>query len=103
MFFEKKTHKRVVTKLPKASSFLPAGIPITEMGINNVKIEELETMHLVDLRKMKQEEAARKMHVSRKTFWKDLKSARRKVTDALLNGKMIKIEGGNYKLTEKER
>jgi len=36
------------------------------------------------------------MGVSRKTLWNDLHRARKKVTNALVNGYTIRIEGGDY-------
>lgn len=60
--------------------------------------EELEAIRLVDLEGMDQQEAAFHMGVSRKTLWNDLKSARRKVAQALINGYAIRIEGGSYAL-----
>jgi len=47
---------------------------------------------------MEQEDAANKMGVSRRTLWKDLKSARKKIVDALVNGKIVEMHGGNYEL-----
>jgi predicted DNA-binding protein (UPF0251 family) len=46
--------------------------------------EEVEAMRLADLLDLEQEEIALRMGVSRKTVWKDLHSARRKVTDAIV-------------------
>ncbi len=68
----------------------------------NVKIEEMEAMRLVDFDGLEQEEAARAMGTSRKTLWRDLKSGRKKVVDALINGKAIEIKGGSYSIVEKE-
>ena len=48
--------------------------------------------------KLKQIQAAKKMKVSRTTFWRVLSSAGKKVTDALINGKAIRIKGGQYAL-----
>lgn len=59
-------------------------------------LEELEAIRLVDLEGMDQQEAALNMGVSRKTLWNDLKSARKKVAMALINGYAIRIEGGSY-------
>ena len=42
------------------------------------------------------------MGTSRKTLWRDLKSGRRKIVDALINGKAIEISGGSYSIVEKE-
>jgi predicted DNA-binding protein (UPF0251 family) len=40
------------------------------------------------------------MHISRGTFQRIIKNARQKVADALVNGKMIHIEGGHYELRD---
>ena len=55
--------------------------------------EELELLKLVDLNGLAQEEASAVMGVSRRTVWKDLHEARRKVADALIHGKRIEIGG----------
>jgi predicted DNA-binding protein (UPF0251 family) len=55
--------------------------------------EELELLKLVDVNGLGQEEASAVMGVSRRTIWKDLHEARRKVTDALIYGKRIQIAG----------
>jgi hypothetical protein len=55
--------------------------------------EELEVLKLVDLMGYEQEEAAVILGVSRRTAWRDLHEARRKVVDALVNGKGIQISG----------
>ena len=55
--------------------------------------EEFEVIKLIDLEGMEQEEAASFLGVSRRTVWKDLHEARRKVADALVNGKMIEVSG----------
>jgi hypothetical protein len=53
--------------------------------------EELELLKLIDLNGLGQEEASAVMGVSRRTVWKDLHEARRKVADALIHGKRIEI------------
>jgi predicted DNA-binding protein (UPF0251 family) len=55
--------------------------------------EELEVLKLVDLLGHEQEDAAGLMGVSRRTVWRDLHEARRKVADALVHGKAIEIAG----------
>lgn len=54
---------------------------------------EMEAMRLVDLLGMDQETAANTVGVSRKTLWRDLHDARRKVTEALVQGKSIRVSG----------
>jgi len=60
-----------------------------------LKLYELEALRLVDLEDLTQQEAAAMMGVSRKTLWNDLHKARKKVTNALVNGYQICIENGN--------
>lgn len=55
--------------------------------------EELELLKLIDLRGLEQEEAANILGVSRRTAWRDLHEARRKIADALVNGKGIQVAG----------
>lgn len=59
----------------------------------DLSLEELEALHLSDYEGLEQEEAALRMSVSRRTFVRDLSSGRRKIVDALLNGKAIRICG----------
>lgn len=53
--------------------------------------EELEAIHLMDSFCMYQEDAAKKMNVSRATFARIIKSARKKITLALITGSNIKV------------
>jgi hypothetical protein len=55
--------------------------------------DEVELLRLVDLEGMEQEEAAEALGVSRRTVWRDLHTARKKVADALTTGKSIQIGG----------
>jgi predicted DNA-binding protein (UPF0251 family) len=55
--------------------------------------EEIELVRLIDIEGLEQEEAAQKLGVSRKTAWRDLQEVRRKIADALVNGKGIEIAG----------
>ena len=84
--------------MPPADSFMPHGPPHPHSNVVTLTLEELETLRLVDLEDMSQEEAAAMMGVSRKTLWNDLQSARKKVAEALVNGWPIRIEGGSYAL-----
>ena len=88
--------KRRVSCLPKATYYKPREIPLCDLEIINLSIEELEAIRLCDLLQVEQNEAADTMGISRKTFWNDLQKARNKIADALVNGKAIEISGGNY-------
>lgn len=59
-------------------------------------IEELEILRLIELENLTQEEAAAMMGVSRKTLWKDLHKARKKIAEALVNGCAIHVENVDY-------
>jgi predicted DNA-binding protein (UPF0251 family) len=50
---------------------------------------------------LNEEAAARKMNISQPTFNRLVTSARKKIADAIVHGKAIKIFGGSYKLSSK--
>ncbi len=75
-----------------ADYFKPAGVSMTELEMVSLTLEETEALRLSDLEDLEQEEAAGDMGVSRRTFWRELQSARKKVADALINGKAIQIQ-----------
>ncbi len=89
---------RIISEEPKARIFKPVGINCENSEILNLSLEELEAIRLVDYLGYSHEESANAMGVSRRVFWNILKSARKKIGDFLINGKVIKIEGGHYKL-----
>ena len=64
-----------------------------------LSIEEIESIRLSDYMEMEQDSAAESMNVSRGTFQRIINSARKKTSDALIHGKTIRIDGGNYKLS----
>lgn len=87
---------RRVNFLPDVTYFKPAGIPLRALVEVNLSVEELEAIRLRDGEDLDQEDGARRMNVSRPTFQRVLRSARKKLADALLTGKAIRIEGGNF-------
>ena len=90
---------RRVEFLPDVTYFKPAGIPLRDLEEVRMSIEEAEALRLKDLEGLEQEQGAEKMNVSRPTFQRVLASARQKIADALLNGKAIRIDGGNFEMT----
>ena len=84
--------------MPEATYFKPAGIPLDILEEISLTIEEAEAIRLKDLEGLEQEECAGKMDISRTTFQRLLGSARHKIAEALLNGKAIRIGGGNFKM-----
>jgi len=87
---------RHVEKMPAVKHFKPGGIPGVTLQKVVLKVEELEAIRLKDLLGWEQEECAVKMQVSRPTFQRILIEGRAKIADALVNGKEILIEGGDY-------
>ena len=83
---------------PEVNYFKPAGIRLIELEESTLTMEELESIRLKDVLNLEQSEAAKKMDISQPTFHRLLNEARKKIADALVNGKAIKIEGGNFKL-----
>ncbi len=90
---------RCVAFLPGITYFNPAGIPLRELEENLITVDEIDAIRLKDIEDLDQEQSAVKMGISRATFQRILESARRKIADALLNGKAIKIQGGNFEVT----
>ncbi|MBN2095093.1 MAG: DUF134 domain-containing protein [Candidatus Aenigmarchaeota archaeon] len=88
---------RCVGFQPNVTYFKPAGIKLTDLEIVVLNMEELETLRLKDFEGLDQEKAAKKMNISQPTFHRLLLSARKKISEALVNGRAIKIEGGSYK------
>jgi predicted DNA-binding protein (UPF0251 family) len=87
---------RMVGFIPHNSCFHPQVHNKEEVVLS---IEEIESIRLSDFLEMEQDEAAESMNVSRGTFQRIINAARKKIADALLHGKNIRIEGGNYELT----
>lgn len=72
--------------------FKPRGIPLSDLDEVNLEIDELEALRLADYEGLYQQEAAELMNVSRATFGRIVEAAHRKVADAILHGKALKIE-----------
>ena len=89
---------RRVDFIPQITYFKPPGVPLAHLQEVRLSIEEVESIRLKDFDRLGQEECAQKMNISRSTFSRVLGSTRQKVADALLNGKAIRIEGGNFEM-----
>jgi uncharacterized protein len=87
---------RRVEKVPTVSYFKPQGVPLRELELVLLSLEELEAIRLVDLEGLNQEDAAQRMGISRRALWADIQNARRKIADTLVHGKAIEICGGDY-------
>ncbi|WP_259050862.1 DUF134 domain-containing protein [Methanococcus voltae] len=89
---------RLISEEPKFETFKPLGTPRYDLETLKLTVEELESIRLVDYIGYAHEDAAASMGISRRVFWNILKSARQKISDALINGKMLQIGGGHYRL-----
>jgi predicted DNA-binding protein (UPF0251 family) len=66
-------------------------------------VDEFEAIRLADLRGLYHEDAAKKMGISRQTFGRIIGTARKKVAEALVKGKSLKIQGGDFKMTARRK
>lgn len=95
-------HRRVAFN-PEISYFKPRGIPMFDLEEVRLTVDQREAIRLSDLLGMSHEDAGRRMGVSRATFGRIVQRARKAVADALINGKAINVEGGNYKIVSTTR
>ncbi len=79
----------------KAEVFKPQGVALSELERVELTLDGLEALRLADLEGLYQEEAARRMGVSRATFARIVGEARRAVAEALLGGKALVVQGGS--------
>jgi len=87
---------RRVELTPKEKYFTPGGKAECAPEEVVLKIEELEAMRLKDIEGLNQEQCAQRMNISRQTFQLIIDRARNKTAHALVEGKAIRIRGGNY-------
>lgn len=83
---------------PGERCFRPLCKPLKQLEGVLLTLDEFEAMRLSDCKGFKQKDAAKRMKISRSTFSRIVSSARGKVSDALVNIKAIKIEGGCCKV-----
>jgi len=83
--------KRHIRFNPKFDYFKPRGIPLSALEIIELTHEEIEALRLTNMAGLEQLECAKKMKTSQSTLQRILLSARKKVTEALIEGKALKI------------
>jgi len=89
---------RRVGSMPQSDYFKPRGIPLSMLEEVVLTVDEFEAVRLADFEGLYQEQAAGKMRVSRPTFGRIVESAHKKVAEALVQGKALKIEGGEFEM-----
>ena len=76
---------------PNVTYFKPQGVPMRCLKIVELTVEEVEALRLKNIKNLEQKEAAQKMNTSQSTYQRILSSAYKKITEALTEGKAIKI------------
>ncbi|HHT67248.1 MAG TPA: DUF134 domain-containing protein [Erysipelotrichaceae bacterium] len=89
---------RNICRLPRCDRFGPHGFPVDDNNAVIMTVDEYEAIRLIDLERLTQEECAKQMNVSRTTVQGIYDDARKKLADSLVNGKMLLIRGGKYRL-----
>jgi len=77
---------------PHVTYFKPQGVPMRDLEIIELSMEEIEAFRLRHIHDLEQESAAKKMETSQSTYQRILYSAYKKIADALIHGKAIRIE-----------
>ncbi len=88
---------------PGITYFKPRAVPLNKLEEIVLTLDELETLRLSNIEKLSQTDAAKRMDIHQSTFQRTLTRAREKTTDALVNGKAIKIQGGEYKMPGRDK
>ncbi|MBU3935580.1 DUF134 domain-containing protein [Patescibacteria group bacterium] len=77
---------------PEVHYFKPRGIPLRQLEEVILLPDELEALKLHDIDGLNQIDASVKMKISQPTFARILDKAYKKIADAIINGKAIRIE-----------
>ena len=91
---------RRICSLPESNRFGPLDSHADAKNNVNMTVDEYETIRLIDLEGFTQEECAKQMNVARSTVQGIYIEARKKLAELLVNGKVLSIEGGEYRLCE---
>lgn len=87
---------RFVSAYPMITAFVPQGVNITGEAV--LTVDEFEAIRLSDFEHLDQEGGANMMGVSRHTFGRLLARGRSVVADAMVTGKVLKVEGGDFEI-----
>jgi predicted DNA-binding protein (UPF0251 family) len=83
--------RRFVRFNPQVTYFKPQGIPLRTLEVVKLTVEELEALRLKNIEGLDQTECAQKMKTSQSTFQRILTSAYKKISQALVKGKAIRV------------
>ncbi len=94
--------QKLICSLPSCSTFAPCPSSNRNEGEAVVmSLEEYETIRLIDLNNMDQAQCAEEMGVARSTVQRLYMDARRKIAGCIVEGRKLKISGGDYTLCAK--
>ncbi len=88
---------RYIQHMPKTITFSPRGRPGRPDEVE-ITFDQLETLKLADFQGFSQEQGAQVMSISRASFGRILREARKRVADALVNGKIMRIRMGSAQI-----
>ena len=92
---------RIVRQDPKISQFSPRGRPGRPDEVD-LAMDGFEAIRLADYMGLSQKEAAGSMHISQQTFSRVLRKAHKVIAEAIVRGRIIKIQGGSYVISSHE-
>lgn len=90
---------RKVCQLPRHPGFYPIDGEQNNPKIT-LSVDEYETLRLIDKEGFSQEACGSYMQIARATVQAIYTSARKKVACALVEGRPLQIEGGDYRLCD---
>jgi predicted DNA-binding protein (UPF0251 family) len=76
---------------PDVTYFKPRAVPLSSLEEVELRLDELEVLRFCDYEGLDQKEAAKKMEISQSTLQRILVSARKKIAEAIVEGKAIRI------------
>ncbi len=93
---------RIICEMPKYFMYGPKGKRANNLEKVSMLVDEYETIRLMDQLGLTQAESAEKLGVARTTVQRIYNNARKKLADAIINGKVLIIEGGDYIFCDEE-
>lgn len=88
---------RNIRRHPQIQQFSPRGRAGRPDEIE-LKLEEFEAIKLADYIGLSQKKAANMLGISQQTFSRILRQGRKNLANGLIMGKIIKIQGGHYRI-----
>jgi predicted DNA-binding protein (UPF0251 family) len=88
---------RYIQRMPKIIQFSPRGKPGRPDEIE-LTLDEYEAIKLADYQGFRQDQGAVAMRLSRASFGRILRKARKKVADAIVMGKIVRIRMGDVQI-----